>query len=106
MAHRLSAGRSEGGAQVDVLEGEIPLMKRATNLGIQMRHIANKELGVTHMQVRTVEFSVYYDFLHITDLLFKIWYLTKVPDIYHLKIVTAYFRAFGDLVHEIPLNVL
>lgn len=67
MAYRLSAGRSEGGAQVDVLEGEIPLMKRATNLGIQMRHIANNELGVTYMQVRTVEFNVCDIFLHITD---------------------------------------
>ncbi|XP_042881004.1 VWFA and cache domain-containing protein 1-like isoform X1 [Penaeus japonicus] len=47
---RLSAGRSEGGSQMGVLEGEIPLMKRATNLGIQMRRIANEELGVTHMQ--------------------------------------------------------
>lgn len=57
MAHRLSAGRSEGGSQMGVLEGEIPLMKRATNLGIQMRRIANEELGVTHMQVRTKEFK-------------------------------------------------
>nr|XP_045607175.1 VWFA and cache domain-containing protein 1-like [Procambarus clarkii] len=47
---RLSPGGSVDGKAASVLGGGVPLLERAATLGSQLRHIANNELGVTHMQ--------------------------------------------------------
>ncbi|XP_071548411.1 VWFA and cache domain-containing protein 1 [Panulirus ornatus] len=47
---RLSPGGIAEGEDANVLGGGVPLLERATALGSQLRHIANNELGVTHMQ--------------------------------------------------------
>ncbi|KAK8728843.1 hypothetical protein OTU49_008822, partial [Cherax quadricarinatus] len=45
---RLSPGRSTDGKDGNVLG--VSLLEQAATLGSQLRHIANNELGVTHMQ--------------------------------------------------------
>ncbi|KAG7161734.1 VWFA and cache domain-containing protein 1-like 1 [Homarus americanus] len=47
---RLSPGGNGDGKDGSVLGGGVPLLERAATLGSQLRHIANTELGVTHLQ--------------------------------------------------------
>lgn len=49
--YRLSAGGVPSREEAGVLEGEVPLLERSAALGSRLRHLANNELGVTHMQV-------------------------------------------------------
>uniref|UniRef100_A0A0N7ZCW3 VWFA domain-containing protein n=1 Tax=Scylla olivacea TaxID=85551 RepID=A0A0N7ZCW3_SCYOL len=47
---RLSAGGVPSKEEDGILEGGVPLLERSATLGSQLRHLANNELGVTHMQ--------------------------------------------------------
>ncbi|KAG0727111.1 VWFA and cache domain-containing protein 1 [Chionoecetes opilio] len=47
---RLSAGGAPSRGEAGVLQGGVPLLERSAILGSQLRHLANNELGVTHMQ--------------------------------------------------------
>ncbi|KAK3866357.1 hypothetical protein Pcinc_028108 [Petrolisthes cinctipes] len=49
-AFRLSAGGVSSEDDQGVLGGGVPLLECSTSLASQLRHIANSELGVTHMQ--------------------------------------------------------
>lgn len=49
---RLSAGGIPSREDAGVLEAGVPLLERSAALGSQLRHLANNELGVTHMQVQ------------------------------------------------------
>lgn len=51
LCHRLSAGGVPSREEAGVLEGGVPLLERSAALGSRLRHLANNELGVTHMQV-------------------------------------------------------